>query len=113
MAVVVSAAVAIAVAAAIVRPATTPTVPVIVLPDAVRDALPELAGPPLVIVSEPPGATITGPTGVMGVTPWAGNNPFLIDTEVTVALDGHVTQSVKIVGAKEAHVTVALRRGRK
>ncbi|MDX2010456.1 MAG: hypothetical protein SFW67_09715 [Myxococcaceae bacterium] len=80
------------------------------LPAPVADVLPVLAGPPVVIESTPAGATITLPDGSrLGVTPWAGNNPFLTDTTLTLKLAGHRPATVQIPGAKEATRHVALR----
>lgn len=84
--------------------------PVVELPGPLRDVLPELNGPPVVIESEPPGASIQSAAGTLGVTPWAGNNPFLNDTELTLTLKGHQPKKVKLPGAKEAHLTVTLKR---
>jgi hypothetical protein len=80
------------------------------LPAAVAERLPVLDGPPIVIDSTPAGATITLPDGsTLGVTPWAGNNPFLTDTTLTLRLSGHRPATVLIPGAKEASRHVALR----
>lgn len=87
--------------------------PTVELPTALREALPELAGPPVVIESDPPGATIRTSTGTLGTTPWAGNNPFLTDTELTLTLAGHQPRTVTLPGAKEAHLTVALKRSKR
>jgi hypothetical protein len=84
--------------------------PVVDLPQPVRDALPELAGPPIIIESDPPGATIESTAGTLGVTPWAGNNPFLTDTELTLKLAGYQPKKVKLQGAKEARLVVTLKR---
>lgn len=104
---------AIAAAAMLFTPATAPRLPQVALPPAVRDALPELAGPPVVIMSEPSGATIRASTGVVGVTPWAGNNTFLTDTELTLTLPGYQPKKLVLPGAKEAHLSVKLERSRR
>jgi hypothetical protein len=104
---------AIAGAAMLFTPASVPRVPEIELPTALRDALPELAGPPVVILSEPSGATVRAPTGVLGVTPWAGNNVFLTDTELTLTLPGYQPTKLVLPGAKEAHLSVTLKRTRR
>lgn len=98
-------------AAAMLLPQTTARLPAVELPTAVREALPaELSGPPVVIESEPSGATIRTATGVVGITPWAGNNTFLTDTELTLTLPGHQPGKVVLPGAREAHLSVTLRR---
>lgn len=80
------------------------------LPAPVKDALPVLAGPPLVIDSTPSGASITLPDGTtLGTTPWAGNNPFLTDTQVTLRLAGHRPATLQVPGAKEATLHAPLR----
>lgn len=104
---------AIAGAAMLLTPAAAPLRPEIELPPVLLDALPELAGPPVVILSEPSGATIRAPTGVLGVTPWAGNNAFLIDTELTLTLPGYQPTKLVLGGAKEAHLSVTLKRVRR
>lgn len=104
---------AIAGAAMLLTPASAPRVPELDLPTALRDALPELAGPPVVILSEPSGATVRAPTGVLGVTPWAGNNGFLTDTELTLTLAGYQPAKLVLPGAKEAHLSVTLKRSRR
>lgn len=104
---------AIAGAAMLVTPAPAPRRPEVKLPPVLRDALPELAGPPVVILSEPSGATIRAPTGVLGVTPWAGNNTFLIDTELTLTLPGYQPTKLVLAGAQEAHLSVTLKRLRR
>lgn len=101
----------IAAAAIVFTPATPPRVPQVELPAAVRDVLPAaLSGPPVVIDSEPSGATIRAASAVLGVTPWAGNNPFLTDTELTLTLPGHQPKKLVLPGAKEAHLSVTLER---
>jgi hypothetical protein len=80
------------------------------LPAFVVEAAPILAGPPVVIDSVPGGATIHGPNGVIGQTPWAGNNPFLIDTTITLKAKGHRPRRIVIPGAKETTVRVVLTR---
>ena len=102
------AGVAIAVTAMVIRPASAPRIPTIELPEPLRDALPELAGPPIVITSEPSGATIRAGTLELGKTPWAGNNPFLLDTEVTISLNGYQTRKVTLRGASEARLNLTL-----
>jgi len=84
--------------------------PVLDLPESVRDALPEIAGPPILIESDPPGATIESTAGTLGATPWAGNNPFLTDTELTLKLAGYQSKKVKLQGAKEARIVVTLKK---
>jgi hypothetical protein len=98
----------IAVAAMVVKPASPPRIPAIELPGQLRDALPQISGPPIVITSEPPGATIRSPAGELGKTPWAGNNPFLLDTELTIALSGFQSRKVMLRGASEATLKVTL-----
>ncbi len=100
--------VGIAVTAMVIRPASAPRIPSIELPDQLRDALPELSGPPIVITSEPPGATIRAGALELGKTPWAGNNPFLLDTEVTLTLNGYQTRKVMLRGATEARLNLTL-----
>lgn len=100
--------IAIAVTAMVIRPASAPRIPTIELPEQLRDALPELSGPPIVITSEPPGATIRAGALELGKTPWAGNNPFLLDTEVTLSLSGYQTREVMLRGASEAHLNLTL-----
>lgn len=73
--------------------------------------LPVLAGPPVVITSEPPGATIEAGGTVLGTTPWAGDNPFILDTQVTLTMPGYRPQTATIPGAREAHLSLQLRRG--
>lgn len=104
---------AIAAAAMVFTPSAAPRLPEVELPTAVRDALPEISGPPVVIVSEPSGATVRAATGVLGVTPWAGNNTFLIDTELTLTLPGYQPTKVMLPGATEAHLNVTLKRPRR
>lgn len=104
---------AIAAAAMVFTPSAAPRLPEVELPTAVRDALPEISGPPVVIVSEPSGATVRASTGVLGVTPWAGNNTFLTDTELTLTLPGYQPTKVVLPGAKEAHLNVTLKRPRR
>jgi hypothetical protein len=98
----------IAVTAMMLKPGSVPRVPAAALPQRLRDVLPEFSGPPIVITSEPPGATIRSSDAELGTTPWAGNNPFLIDTEVTVSLSGYQSRKVMLPGASEAHVNVHL-----
>lgn len=93
-----------------VTPAKPARVPELKLPAVVHDALPVLAGPPVVIDSDPPGATVRAADQVLGVTPWAGNNPYLTDTELTISLPGYQPKKVVLPGAKESHLSVALRR---
>ncbi|MDP1914832.1 MAG: PEGA domain-containing protein [Myxococcales bacterium] len=100
--------VGIAVTAMVIKPASAPRIPTIELPEQLRDALPELSGPPIVITSEPPGATIRAGALELGKTPWAGNNPFLLDTEVTISLSGYQTRKVMLRGASEAHLNLTL-----
>lgn len=101
----------IAAAAMLFTPVTAPRVPQVDLPAAVRDVLPaELAGPPVVIVSEPSGATIHTSSAVLGVTPWAGNNTFLTDTELTLTLPGYQPKKIVLPGAKESHLSITLKR---
>ncbi|MDP3504397.1 MAG: hypothetical protein Q8S33_28935 [Myxococcales bacterium] len=100
--------VGIAVTAMMIKPASAPRIPTIELPDQLRDALPALSGPPIVITSEPPGATIRAGALELGKTPWAGNNPFLLDTEVTLSLSGYQTRKTMLRGASEAHLNVTL-----
>lgn len=100
--------VGIAVTAMVIKPASAPRIPTIELPAPLRDALPELAGPPIVITSEPPGATIRAGAHELGKTPWAGNNPFLLDTEVTISLSGYQTRKVMLRGASEARLNLTL-----
>lgn len=104
---------AIAGAAMVLTPSAAPRLPEVELPAPLRDALPELSGPPVVIVSEPSGATVRAATGVLGVTPWAGNNTFLTDTELTLTLPGYQPTKVVLPGAKEAHLNVTLKRPRR
>ncbi|MBE2253263.1 MAG: hypothetical protein IAE78_27275 [Myxococcus sp.] len=101
---------AIALAAMVVTPASPARVPELPLPAPLRDALPQLAGPPVIITSEPAGATIRSAAGVIGTTPWAGNNPFLIDTELTLSLSGHQPRVIMLRGASEATIAVTLKR---
>lgn len=103
----------IAAAAMLLTPTAAPTRPALDLPAPLREALPELVGPPVVILSEPAGATIRGPTGVLGVTPWAGNNTFLLDTELTLSLPGYQPTKLVLPGAREAHLSVTLKRPRR
>jgi hypothetical protein len=98
----------IAGAAVVFAPTKPVRMPSLPLPAAVNDAMPVLAGPPVVIVSEPPGATIRAADQVLGVTPWAGNNPYLTDTELTLTLPGYQAKKVVLPGAKEAHLSVTL-----
>jgi hypothetical protein len=100
--------VGIAVTAMMIKPASAPRIPTIELPDQLRDALPELSGPPIVITSEPPGATIRAGALEIGKTPWAGNNPFLLDTEVTLSLSGYQSRKVMLRGASEARLNLTL-----
>ncbi len=100
-------------AAMLFRPSKPLRRPTVEVPAPLRDALPELAGPPVVIESDPPGAVIQSAGGTLGVTPWAGNNPFLTDTELTVSAPGYQPKKVTLPGAKEAHLTVALRRAKR
>jgi hypothetical protein len=80
------------------------------LPADVKDALPVLAGPPIVIDSTPSGAAITLPDGMtLGTTPWAGNNPFLTPTTVTLRLSGYRPATLQVPGAKEATLHATLR----
>lgn len=104
----VAAGFAIAAAAVVFAPTKPTRLPELKLPAAVHDALPVLAGPPVVIVSDPPGATIRAADQVLGVTPWAGNNPYLTDTELTLSLQGYQPKKLVLPGAKEAHLTVSL-----
>jgi len=98
----------IAVAAMVIKPSSPPLVPTIELPGQLRDALPELAGPPVVITTEPPGATIRAGAQELGKTPWAGNNPFLLDTELTISLGGYQSRKVTLRGASEARLDLTL-----
>lgn len=107
------AGVALFVAAMLVTPRVDPSVPEITLPDAVNDALPELGGPPLVIETIPPGATVRGPAGVLGTTPWAGNNPFMLDTELTITLGGYRPRALVVPGTREGRFTLQLERVRR
>jgi hypothetical protein len=92
---------------------TTPSLPTPIanaLPEEVVDALPSLAGPPLVIDSTPSGATIVLPDKrILGTTPWAGDNPFLTETKVTLTLPGHVATRLIVPGSKEASLHVRLK----
>lgn len=99
---------AIAAAAVLFTPGRPTRVPEVRLPAAVKEVLPVLAGPPVVIMSDPPGATVRAPDQVLGVTPWAGNNPYLTDTELTLTLDGHHPKKVVLRGASEAHLSITL-----
>lgn len=100
-------------AAMVFRPKKPLKRPTIEVPAPLRDALPELAGPPVVIESDPPGATVVSSGGTLGVTPWAGNNPFLTDTELTVSAPGYQPKKVILPGAKEAHLSVSLKRAKR
>lgn len=100
----------IAIAGMLLKPASPPRVPTLELPSALRDALPELSGPPVIITSEPPGATIRSAAGELGKTPWAGNNPFLLDTELTLSLSGFQPRKVTLKGASEAQLNVTLKK---
>lgn len=104
------AGVGIALAAMVISPASPPKVPSIELPGLLRDALPEMSGPPIIITSEPPGATIRSAAGELGKTPWAGNNPFLLDTELTISMSGFQSRKVMLRGASEAQLNVTLKR---
>ena len=106
----VGAGLGIAVTAMLVRPASPPRVPSIDLPTTLRDALPEISGPPVVITSEPPGATIRAAGSELGKTPWAGNNPFLLDTELTISMVGFQSRKVTLKGSSEAQVNVTLKK---
>lgn len=92
---------------------TTPSLPTPIanaLPEEVVDALPSLAGPPLVIDSTPSAATIVLPDQrVLGTTPWAGDNPFLVETKLRLTLPGHAPATVVVPGAKEASLHVRLK----
>jgi len=107
---IVAAGIGIAVAGMVLTPASPPRLPSIELPSTLRDALPELSGPPVIIISEPAGATIRSPGGELGETPWAGNNPFLLDTELTISLSGFQSRKVMLRGASEAQLNVTLKR---
>lgn len=95
---------------AALRPTPRPLAPVVV-PELVRDAIPAL-GPPLVIDSTPSGAEIVAPDGrVLGVTPWGGNNPFLVEATVTLRRPGFRPGLLRVQGAREQtlHVTLTPR----
>jgi hypothetical protein len=79
-------------------------------PTALRDHLPVIAGPPVIIVSEPAGAEIRSERGLVGVTPWAGDNPFLLDTPVTLTLPGYAPAKLVVPGAREANLSVTMKR---
>ncbi|MBL8924494.1 MAG: hypothetical protein JNJ54_36935 [Myxococcaceae bacterium] len=99
---------AIAAAAVLLTPGRPTRVPELPLPPVMKEVLPVLAGPPVVIVSDPPGATIRAADQILGVTPWAGNNPYLTDTELTLSLEGHHPKKLVLPGSKEAHLSVSL-----
>jgi hypothetical protein len=92
---------------------TAPSLPAPIanaLPEEVVDALPSLAGPPLIIDSTPGGATIVLPDRrILGTTPWAGDNPFLVETKVRLTLPGHAPATLRVPGAKEASLHVRLK----
>ncbi|MCA2979894.1 MAG: hypothetical protein INH37_16585, partial [Myxococcaceae bacterium] len=63
----------------------------------------------LVIDSTPQGASIVLPDGeTLGTTPWAGNNPFSVDTRVTLRRPGRRPASLVVPGGTDAHLSVVL-----
>lgn len=66
--------------------------------------------PPLVIDSEPPGATISVNGKVLGQTPWAGENQWVGDNELVVSAPGFAPWRKKFHGRKELHFNVTLKR---
>jgi PEGA domain len=84
------------------------------LVDTVRDStvLDQLAGgggrAPLVISSEPSGATVRIAGEKVGVTPWAGDNVWEGATAVELQLPGYQPWKGSIRGGEEAHLNARL-----
>lgn len=64
---------------------------------------------PLLVESTPPGATITIAGKVVGVTPWAGDNAWLDQAPITVALDGYAPWTGRLREGVEQKVNLTLK----
>jgi hypothetical protein len=82
--------------------------------ETVRDStlLDQLAGgggrAPVVISSEPPGATVRIGGAAVGVTPWAGDNTWEGQVQVVLDLPGYQPWKGSIRGGEEAHLNARL-----
>lgn len=90
-----------------------PSLPV---PDGVHEVplLRELLGPrelpPLIISSEPSGATISVDGTVLGQTPWAGENRWVGEPKVVLQLNGFRAWEGKLTGGKAQTLDVRLKK---
>jgi len=76
----------------------------------VQEALRPPDAAPLVIMSDPPGATITIGGTVVGETPWAGENRWLGETKLVLQLKGFRVWEAKLTEGKPLTVDAKLTR---
>lgn len=62
----------------------------------------------VVIISEPPGATVKIAGQAVGVTPWAGDNLWADDTPVVLELPGFKPWKGTLSGGREVHLKARL-----
>jgi hypothetical protein len=65
---------------------------------------------PVVIDSDPPGATVRVGSEKVGVTPWAGDNVWVGPTPVVVELPGYRAWRGTLQGGEEVHLNARLKR---
>lgn len=76
----------------------------------VQEALRPPDAAPLVIMSDPPGATITIGDTVVGQTPWAGENRWVGETKLVLQLKGFRVWEGKLTEGKPLTVDAKLKR---
>lgn len=76
----------------------------------VREVLRPPDAAPVIITSEPAGATITIGDTVVGQTPWAGENRWIGETKVVLQLKGFRVWEGQLTGGKAITVDAQLKR---